>query len=684
MRKIFIFISNQHDLVFRAFIILITIVLITFVLPRNIRPILEYTENKTWMYDDLYAPSDITIRKTPDDIQKETEKVISDSRPCYIVNLSAVSFAKQNFVAQAERIFASVDSSHGNVSKDEFISQGNKLIEKIYNTGVIQPSDQFKHDPNAQIILFNKNTFRIVYYNQFYSIKSSSFNHIPESIDFGSEMMQNTIASALESNIIYSEKRTRQLLENEISSIHQTIGVISEGSLIIAKGDLVDHTKTQWLNSYFHTVQQSDMKQRSSLQMFTGYLLMVSIAIGIFMVFLYLFRTDVFHSSRRLLMILVSILLIISLYTIAIKSKNINPFIVPVCILPIIIRAFFDTRIALFSIVITTLILGMIAPNAFDFVFSNIITGMVAIFSIVNLRHRGQIFLSAILIFSTYVLCYAAQSVLYVGNITKIDWMNIVWLGSSSLLTLFSYPLIFAYEKIFGMVSDVKLMELNDPNNKLLQKLSIKAPGTFHHSLQVANLAEAAVHSIGGQQLLVRVGALYHDIGKIEMPLYFIENQGTQVNPHDELSFEESAKIIMSHVIKGIELARKEGLPDQVIDFIRTHHGSTMVQYFYQSFLKNFPEQIPNTDDFRYKGPKPYSKETAVLMMADSVEAASRGLRKHDADSISTLVESVIEGLIHQNQFENCDITYKDITTIKNIFRKKLQSIYHTRIEYPS
>ncbi|HNQ12646.1 MAG TPA: HDIG domain-containing protein [Bacteroidia bacterium] len=684
MRKAFIIISNQHDHVFRGILIVLSIVLITFLLPRNISPILQFSENKIWMYDDLYSPQDITIRKSEIEIAEETDAIRKNTPLCYTIQNSVVVRVKENFIHHAKRLQSGTDSINFQIDIERFILQGDSIIDRIYQVGVLQLSAQSEKSEQKNIALFDQKKYRIAQPNEFYSIVSGQWTSMPSQIDFGSALMQSTIESVIESNIIYNQNLSERFLNHQIQSINLTLGVLPVGSLIIKKGETVDDVKSQWLNSYFYHIQSGHQNQRSNYQLFGGYLLMVSIAIGIFMVFLFLFRSDVFFSSRKLLMILVSIVFVIAIYSLAIKSKHINALVVPVCILPIIIRAFFDTRIALFSIVVTSLILGMIAPNAFDFVYSNIITGMVAIFTIVNLRHRGQIFFSAILIFITYILCYAAQSILYVGNINKIDFMNIVWLGSSALLTLLSYPLIFAYEKIFGLVSDVKLMELNDPNNPLLQKLSIKAPGTFHHSLQVANLAEAAVHAIGGQQLLVRVGALYHDIGKLEMPQYFIENQGTQINPHDELSFDESARIIISHVIKGIELARKEGLPDQVIDFIRTHHGTTMVQYFYQSFLKNFPEEMPNTDDFRYKGPKPYSKETAVLMMADSVEAASRSLRQHDAESIAQLVESVLEGMIVQNQFENCDITYKDITTIKNIFRKKLQSIYHTRIQYPA
>lgn len=282
-----------------------------------------------------------------------------------------------------------------------------------------------------------------------------------------------------------------------------------------------------------------------------------------------------------------------------------------------------------------------------------------------------------------YSLSYSGISVIQEGKFTNIDWTIIAWFGASAGLTLFSYPLIYLFEKIFGFTSDVSLMELADINSPLLRELALRAPGTFQHSLQVANLAEEAILAVGGSSLLVRTGALYHDIGKMEMPMYFIENQYTGVNPHDELSFEDSAKIITGHVNKGIEIAKKNNLPDALIDFIRTHHGTTKAQYFYLSFLKSFPDQEVDESIFRYPGPIPFSKETAVLMMADSVEAASRSLKKYDAEIIGELVEKVIDRQIEQNQFANADITFKNINSIKKIFKKKLLNIHHLRIEYP-
>ncbi|MEO8088391.1 MAG: HDIG domain-containing metalloprotein, partial [Bacteroidota bacterium] len=365
------------------------------------------------------------------------------------------------------------------------------------------------------------------------------------------------------------------------------------------------------------------------------------------------------------------------------KIDLIDMYLVPVCILPIVVRAFYDSRTALFTHVITLLIIGFEAPSGFEFMFIQTIAGMVATFSIFSMNRRSQFFISALLIFASYTISFVGVTIIHEANFKTIDWMNLKWFAGNSIITLFAFPLIFVFEKAFGFLSDVSLMELCDSNSSLLRELAFKAPGTFQHSLQVANLAEAATFKIGGNPLMARAGAMYHDIGKIDMPGYFIENLTSQKNPHDNLPFEESARIIKSHVVKGIEKARKNKIPEPIIDFIRTHHGTTRLQYFYQSFLKNYPDKIPDEHQFRYPGPLPFSKETTVLMMADSVEASSRALQHPDEKSITELIEKIIAGQIEQQQFVNCPVTLKDISDIKVIFKKMLMSIYHVRVEYP-
>jgi hypothetical protein len=329
------------------------------------------------------------------------------------------------------------------------------------------------------------------------------------------------------------------------------------------------------------------------------------------------------------------------------------------------------------------LIIGFWVPNGFEFVFLSFVAGIIAIFTLSNNYRRGKLFLSAVLVVATYCIVYLGISIIQEGNMSKIEWIKFLWFAANGLLVLSSYPLIYIFERIFGFLSDATLIELSDTNQPLLRKLAEMAPGTFQHSLQVSNLAEEVIIKIGGSPLLVRAGALYHDIGKMENPHYFIENQVPGVNYHDKLKFVESAEIIIGHTTKGVEIARKNNLPESIINFIRTHHGTTTVQYFYRSYLKQNPDSVSEIERFRYPGPRPVSKEEAVLMMADSVEAASRSLKEINESTLADLVEYIINLQIADDQFAEANITFRDIREIKSIFKKKLRTIYHIRIEYP-
>ena len=366
-----------------------------------------------------------------------------------------------------------------------------------------------------------------------------------------------------------------------------------------------------------------------------------------------------------------------------IKYELFNIYLIPYALLPIIIRTFYDTRQALFVHLVSMLMIGFVVPNGYEFVFMQMIVGIIAIFSLANMNRRGQLFRSSLFIFLVYSIIYIALSVIQEGQIMKIEWRNLIWFALNALFLLSAYPLIYVFERTFGYLSDITLMELSDTNHPLLRKLAERAPGTFHHSVQVAGLAEEVVFSIGGNPQLVRAGALYHDIGKINIPQYFIENLSFANNPHDKLEFDQSAEIIISHVTGGIELAEKYNIPEQIIDFIRMHHGTGRVQYFYRSFLNKYPNKEIEIEKFTYPGPNPNTIETAVLMMADCVEAACRSLKEYSDTSISDLVDNVINNQLKEGLYDNVDLTFKDLATAKKIFKKKLKNIYHTRVEYP-
>ena len=403
--------------------------------------------------------------------------------------------------------------------------------------------------------------------------------------------------------------------------------------------------------------------------------------IGNAITFIRNYRPKVYENNTQITFILFNVLLMVLLTTAVVKFNPAYVYAVPLCILPLIIKAFFDARLGLFTHVITILLLGFIVPDSFEYFFLQVIAGIVTILSTQELYKRANLFISVGQITLIYIIAYFAFNSIHQGGVENLEWENLGLFVLAGLATLFVQPLIYIYEKIFGLMSDVSLLELSDTNSKLLKLLADKAPGTFHHSLNVANLCEAAANEIGANAMLVRVGALYHDIGKMNNPTDFTENQSTGINVHDELSPKESARIIIDHVIDGIEIARKNNLPDRVIDFIRTHHGTSTVHYFYMK-EKEVNEDAVITD-FQYPGPLPFSKETAILMMSDSVEAASKSLKNPTSILIDSFVEKIIKKQMDDGQYLNADITFKEIQQVKKVLKKKLVNIYHLRIEYP-
>jgi putative nucleotidyltransferase with HDIG domain len=496
-------------------------------------------------------------------------------------------------------------------------------------------------------------------------------------------LLKSTITGILSHNVYYDEPKTKAEREAALGMLSLTAGMVQQGELIISKGEVVTAEKYQILESLSDRYESGQGTRKAFYSVLAGQIIIVSVAfLVLFLIMIYL-RRDIGTSNKKLVLILSVIILMILGTSLVVKYRVDYLYLLPFCLVPVIIRAFFDTRLAIYVHVVTIVLAGFLVPDSFQFVFLQLIAGIIGVFSLYNLEKRSQIFLSALWIFLSYAVIYTGKTLIEEGDITHIEPINYAYFAGSSFLVILAYPLIFIMEKIFTMITDITLIELSNTNNKLLRELAQKAPGTFQHSLQVANLAEEAIYEIGGHALLVRVGALYHDIGKMDMPMYFVENQVSGINPHDELTYEESAKIIISHVIKGIEMAKKHNLPEDIIDFIRTHHGTRKVEYFYIKQRKDFPDEDVDEKTFTYHGPIPFSKETAVLMMADSVEAASRSLQKPDEEKINKLVNGIISKQIETEQFINSDITLREITTVEKILKRKLKNIYQLRIPYP-
>ncbi|MES2653395.1 MAG: HDIG domain-containing metalloprotein [Bacteroidota bacterium] len=657
---------------------------ITLYLPKQPRFRYEFEKGKTWLNKDLISPFSFAILKTTPQLTNDRDEALDNVLPIYKYNGDVFEGQSEAFINEFDVKWKSnaLVETEKEVTKQRALA----MLVTVYKKGIIGIVP--KHQKDGKYFDFSLLNANI-------STKSNSQDVFTteSAIDYFKTNFKSTnlairdavidlAESHLKPNLLFDENLTSIVQRSTVNSLSTTKGMVQKDELIVAKGMVIDDEVYQKLLSFKETYEAQTKTIGDNRLVFLGQVLIVGFIIMLLMVFLFLFRKDIFADNRQLSLLLLVITFMLLALTWAIKVNLPSLYYIPFCIVPIIIRILFDTRLALYLHLLVVLIAGFFVPNSFEFVFFQTTAGMVAIYSIKNLIKREQLLISASFILAAYFISFVGIALLREGSFNQIEWINFLPFIFSVLLSLLAYPLIYAFERVFGITSDVALIELTNTNNKLLRELAFKAPGTFQHSLQVANLAEAAIFKIGGNSLLVRAGALYHDIGKMENPQYFIENQNTAVSPHDKLPYEQSAQIIIKHVHKGIEITRKNKLPENVIDFIRTHHGNTRVDYFYQSFLKNSPEKFVDENIFRYPGPIPFSKETGVLMLADSVEAASRSLKNPDAQNINDLVERIINYKLEQDQLDNCDLTLKDLETIKLIFKTMLMSIYHVRIDY--
>ncbi|WP_176146097.1 HD family phosphohydrolase [Parapedobacter luteus] len=667
--------------------ILSSIVLITLFLPKQPRFRYEFEKGKVWMHEDLISPYNFAVLKTQAELEKERENVLKSVYPIYDHNTQIAEQQIAQFEADLPEKWQAAGLDTLNIDVATYEQTGKKLLTDIYRRGVIALNNKFQGDrTHYNFTLLTDHVAKQMNTAAVFTTETAA-EYVSKTINGRTAIKQkewfiDVIGSYISVNYLFNESLTARLEEDALASISTTRGMVQRGELIVANGTTVNNEIYQKIESLRKAYEEEARIGGNRALVMLGQFFIVALVVSLLFVFIYLFRKDIYHNNRLIFLILIVITGMLLVLSWAIKIKLPSLYYIPYCIVPIIIRILFDTRLALNIHLLMVLLAAFFVPNSFEFVFLQFSAGMVAIYSIKTLVKREQFLISSAIILGTYLIAYIGMGLMRDGSLGNLYWSDIAPFVFSVLLTLLAYPLIYAFERLFGIISDVTLMELTNSNSKLLRELSYKAPGTFQHSMQVANLAEAAIYKIGGNTLLVRAGALYHDIGKMFNPQYFIENQTKGHNPHDGLSFEQSAQIIISHVAKGVELARKNQLPEVIIDFIRTHHGTTRVDYFYQSYIKSFPEKFVDEDIFHYPGPVPFSRETAVLMMADSVEAASRSLKEPSAQSLNDLVDKIIESKLNQKQLVNSNITLKDITMVSEIFKDMLKSIYHVRIDY--
>ena len=671
---------KNHSLAYKVLLFFSTTFLIVYLFPKSGKFKYNFDKGKPWQSENLYAPFDFAIKKSAEELEKE-QLEISQNVPVYFEIEPNVK----------EKVFEAYPETFNKWIPDSIIKRGDHIfdygktiLEKIYEYGVLDEDYNYPKDKNA-IVIENQTQKESTLFSNFISLNTYTVVVKQELEKAGfSKYAPNLISvyfDIIKPNIKINKSLSENALQEELDNITPMRGSIEKGTLIISKGEIVEGSKYNILKSLQSEYESQVWSESSYNWIVFAYTLLVSLTLLMLLLFLRKYRIDVFLDNTKVTFIFFNILLMILLTTLVINYNSKYVYVVPLCVLPLVFKAFFDARLGLFAHVLTVLLLGFVVPNSYEYMFLQIIAGIVTILTVSELYKRANLFISVGQITLIYIISYFAFFVIHEGSILELQFETFGLFILCGLATLFVQPLIYIYEKLFGLVSDVSLLELSDTNTKLLKELSNKAPGTFHHSLNVANLAEASANEIGANAMLVRVGALYHDIGKMKNPTYFTENQSTGINPHDELSPKESAKIIISHVIDGIDIAKKNNLPDRVIDFIRTHHGTSLVYYFYSK--ENESVSDVNKEDFRYPGPRPFSKETAILMMCDSVEAASKSLKEPSTPKIDKFVETIIDKQMESGQFLNANITFKEIQLIKKVIKNKLANIFHLRIEYP-
>ena len=673
---------RNHALIYKLLLLLSTTFFIVYLFPKTGKFRYSFEKAKPWQSENLYAPFDFAIKKTDLQISKEKESIINTSEVYFDIDTSIKNTVIDNYLTNFNTVFLDTISEFDD--RDLIYSTGQKALSGLYENGILNSIYNYG-DVREVILVENNNETKRVQFGDL-----TNQNEVRNYLE--SELEKNNLTNykedfislffdIIKSNISFNKSLTDKSLEEKLANVSLTRGVISEGTLIISKGQVIEDDQFSVLDSLKSEYESQVWSSNNYNWVMVAYTLLVALALLMLLLFLRKYRTEVFENNTKVTFIFFNIVVMILLTTLVINYNSEYLYVVPLCILPLVLKAFFDARLGLFAHVLTVLLLGFIVPNSYEYMFLQIIAGIVTILTVSELYKRANLFISVGQITLIYIISYFAFFVIHEGQIFNVELKTFGYFVLGGLATLFVQPLIYIYEKLFGLVSDVSLLELSDTNTKLLKELSNKAPGTFHHSLNVANLAEASANEIGANAMLVRVGALYHDIGKMKNPTFFTENQSTGINPHDELSAKESANVIVNHVLDCIEIAKKNNLPDRVIDFIRTHHGTSTIYYFYmkeKSVIEDADEK-----DFSYLGPKPFSKETAILMMCDSVEAASKSLKLPTSTKINAFVENIIDKQVENGQFLNADITFRDIESIKKVLKLKLANIYHLRIEYP-
>lgn len=669
------------------FVFLITAVLLFLILPDEPKFKYEYQKGFPWSHENLVAPFDFPIQKTDEEIGQEIAGQLQNVIPYFTYDTTKVNTQVQQFRTDWQDLSDSTGAANPGV-----VMELTEVLKEIYRIGILPRSVESyeilngkeelkKRIGNVVVRAPVKNIYsEKTAYNALYDTIQKMVEKYPESEEILNELEPDNY---IVWNLQYDAETTRRDIDDITENISSTRGMLQTGERIILEGEIVDNEKYQLLESLKASYEKERGKDINSYMVPIGKALLILVFMLLLFTFLYIYRYDILNQFSKLSFLLLFLVAVVFITNFINTFPSLHIYLVPFAIFPIIVRTFFDSRTAIFTLLIATILTGFYAPNNYEFVLMQVTAGVIAVFSLNKMHRRAHLIMAAIWVFLTYAIVFTALEIIYEDTLRSYNYEMLQWFALSSVLILLVYPLIFIFEKIFGFVSDVTLIELSDTNQPLLRKLAEEAPGTFQHSMQIANLGEEIILKIGGNPFLVRAGALYHDIGKVATPEFFIENQAVGINPHDKINYKQSAEIIIEHVKSGVKMAKRHKLPEALIEFIATHHGTTKAKYFYLKHQEENKNKKIQDKSFIYPGPLPVSKEAAVIMIVDGIEAASRAMKEKTRENIEELIENMVEQKINDKQLEESELTFKDIKIIKETLLNKLMNIYHVRIEYP-
>ena len=681
LEKIFNKIRHSYYDIAKVFAFLVAIAIVSWLMPRAGKFKYEYQLSKPWQHETLYAPFDFPIYKDFETLTAETAAASAKVKPIFRFNDDEMAAARNALFNAFETRWGDKDVS----DKEEALNALFIVYDSIENCGIVAYDNATSNlAPEDEVNVVRNKVMRTTRYGDFYTMTEATeavttmLDNLEEHFD--KKMLSELLNGALRQNVFYDADLTKQEIDKAVSSVSLTYGMVQQDELIVSEGEIIDAHTYDVLNSLQREYAAKSMSSDDSLRVLLSQIFLVGLVFALMGLYGNKLHKKVFAELRNIVLLLTLMLLIIIPSYILVRVAPSLIYMMPVCLLAIMVGSFFNLRLAFSVQVFAVMLISLVVPNPFLFIFMQLVATVLTVFSMSNTRAHHRFIQAALFVFVGYLLVYVAFNFL---STSVVDWFDVLLLLLNALFTLLAQPLILMFERIFGVTTSLSLMELSNTNMPLLRQLAATAPGTFQHSIQVANLCEEVLFEIGGDTLLARTGALYHDIGKMQNPMYFTENQHGAYSPHNDLSNQESAEIIISHVTDGIEMAHKAHVPERIIDFIRTHHGTRRTDYFYINEQKAHPDEEIDPTPFTYHGPAPFSRETAVLMMADSIEAASHSIKDPDEKKISDMVDGIINKQMEAGQFLNTDLTLRDIETCRKVLKKKLMNIYHVRIAYP-